>query len=77
MAKYSNDNGKGFYSMKSKVVEEFSVYSVEVNYCKRISIKVRAQKANELIWVRIKVISRYWWRGRDICGSTCSIQNTR
>ncbi len=41
--------GKGFYSMKGKVVEEFGVYSVEVNYCKKIGIKERAQKANELL----------------------------
>ena len=36
------------YSMKGKVVEEFGVYSVEVNYCKRVGIKARAQQANEL-----------------------------
>ncbi len=35
--------------MKGKVVEEFGVYSVEVNYCNRIDIKNRAQKANELM----------------------------
>ena len=35
--------------MKGKVVEEFGVYLVEVNYRKRIGIKDRAQKANELI----------------------------
>jgi DNA polymerase-3 subunit alpha len=49
VANYSNVNGKGFYSMKGKVVEEFGVYSVEVNYCKRIGIKDRVQKANELM----------------------------
>ncbi len=49
VANYSNVNGKGFYSMKGKVVEEFGVYSVEVTYCKRIGIKDRAQKANELM----------------------------
>lgn len=32
-------NGKGFYLMKGKVVEEFDVYSVEVNYAKKIGIK--------------------------------------
>jgi len=33
--------GRGFYSMKGKVVEEFGVYSVEVNFCKKIGIKSR------------------------------------
>jgi DNA polymerase-3 subunit alpha len=41
--------GKGFYSMKGKVVEEFGVFSVEVNWCKKIGIRDRAQKANELM----------------------------
>ncbi|MEJ7829007.1 MAG: DNA polymerase III subunit alpha [Segetibacter sp.] len=41
--------GKGFYSMKGKVVEEFGVYSVEVYYCKKIGIKDRTQKANDLL----------------------------
>ncbi len=49
VASYNNVTGKGFYSMKGKVVEEFGVYSVEVNYCKRVGIKERAQKANELM----------------------------
>jgi DNA polymerase-3 subunit alpha len=40
--------GKGFYQMKGKVVEEFGVYSVEVNFCKKTGIRDRAQKANEL-----------------------------
>ena len=31
----------GFYQMKGKVVEEFGVYSVEVNYCKKIGIKAK------------------------------------
>ncbi len=31
--------GKGFYEMKGKVVEEFGVYSLEVNYCRKIGIK--------------------------------------
>lgn len=44
-----NVSGKSFYSMTGKVVEEFGVFSVEVNYCKRIGIKDRAQKANELL----------------------------
>lgn len=35
--------------MKGKVVEEFGVYSIEVNYCKRVGIKDRAEKANELM----------------------------
>lgn len=31
------------------MVEEFGVYSVEVNYCKKIGVKDRAQKANDLL----------------------------
>ena len=49
IAKYSNVTGKGFYSMKGKVVVEFGVYSVDVNYCERVGLKERAQKANELM----------------------------
>ena len=41
--------GKGFYSMKGKVVEEFGVYSVEVNWCRKIGIKSRKQTANEYV----------------------------
>ena len=41
--------GKGFYSMKGKVIEEFGVYTIDVSYCKKIGIKDRAQKANELL----------------------------
>ncbi|MES2647652.1 MAG: DNA polymerase III subunit alpha [Bacteroidota bacterium] len=40
--------GKGFYSMKGKVIEEFGVYTVDVYYSNKIGIKDRAQKANEL-----------------------------
>jgi DNA polymerase-3 subunit alpha len=43
-----NVQGKGFYSMKGKVVEEFGVFSVEVNYCKKIGIRNRADQANRL-----------------------------
>lgn len=41
--------GKGFYSMTGKVVEKFGVYTIEVTYCKKIRIKDRLQKANELM----------------------------
>lgn len=41
--------GKGFYDMRGKVAEEFGVYTVEVIYCKKIGIKDRGQKANELM----------------------------
>lgn len=41
--------GKGFYSMNGKVVEEFGVFSIDVSYCKKIGIKSRAQKANDLM----------------------------
>ncbi|MEJ7769290.1 MAG: DNA polymerase III subunit alpha [Chitinophagaceae bacterium] len=33
--------GKGFYILKGKVVEEFDVYSLEVNYCWKTGIKGR------------------------------------
>ncbi len=33
--------GKGFYEMKGKVVVEFGVYSVEVDYCRKVGIKNR------------------------------------
>ncbi len=33
--------GRGFYSMKGKVVEEFGVFSVEINYCRKVGIKSR------------------------------------
>ena len=41
--------GKGFYSMKGKVVEELGVYTVEVSYCKKVGIKERGQKGNKLV----------------------------
>ena len=41
--------GKGFYSMTGKVVEEFGVFTVEVSYCKKVGIKDRRQKGNELM----------------------------
>ena len=47
-AKYYNVNGKGFYVMKGKVIEEFGVYTVDVRYCKKAGIKDRTDKANEL-----------------------------
>jgi hypothetical protein len=41
--------GKGFYSMKGKVIEEFGMYTVNVSYCKKMGIKDRAGKANDLL----------------------------
>jgi hypothetical protein len=35
--------------MKGKVAEEFGVFTVEVSYCKKVGIKDRAGKANELM----------------------------
>ena len=46
VVKRTQVNGKGFYRMQGKVVEEFGVYSVEVNYAKKIGIKSRDQKPN-------------------------------
>jgi hypothetical protein len=35
--------------MTGKVVEEFGVFTVEVCYCKKVGIKDRGKKANELM----------------------------
>src|SRR5690606_34716532 len=40
-ARFTPVNGKGFYSMSGKVVEEFGVVSVEVSWCKKVGIKDR------------------------------------
>jgi DNA polymerase III alpha subunit len=42
-------NGKGFYGIKGKVLEEFGVFTVEVSYCRKVGIKERGQKGNELM----------------------------
>ena len=49
IARYYPVNGKGFYGMKGKVVEEFGVYSVEVSWCGKVGIRSRSQKATELL----------------------------
>ncbi len=36
--------GKGFYSMKGKVIEEFGMYTVNVSYCKKMGIKGRGRR---------------------------------
>jgi hypothetical protein len=41
--------GKGFYSMKGKVIEEFGVYTVDVRSCNKVGMKSRAQAANNLL----------------------------
>ncbi len=43
-AKYYNVNGKGFYAIKGKVIEEFGVFTVDVRYCKKIGIKTRTDQ---------------------------------
>jgi DNA-directed DNA polymerase III (polc) len=48
-SRYYPVTGKGFYAMRGKVVEEFGVFSVEVNYCKKVGIKERDQVANKLL----------------------------
>ena len=40
-ARKFNVTGRGFYSMKGKVVEEFGVYSVDVSFCKKVGISER------------------------------------
>ncbi|MBE7171782.1 MAG: DNA polymerase III subunit alpha [Williamsia sp.] len=36
---YTPFEGKGFYELRGKVVEEFGVYAIEVSYCKKIGLK--------------------------------------
>jgi DNA polymerase-3 subunit alpha len=48
VATYYPVSGKGFYSMKGKVIEEFGVYTVDVQFCKKVGIKERSQVANSL-----------------------------
>ncbi|HTE08264.1 MAG TPA: hypothetical protein VK628_05840, partial [Flavitalea sp.] len=43
--------GKGFYMLKGKVVEDFGVYSIEVSHCRKIGIKDRTAPANLLVSV--------------------------
>lgn len=45
-AKYYNVTGRGFYAMKGKVIEEFGVYSLDVNECKKRGVKDRNHKAD-------------------------------
>jgi DNA-directed DNA polymerase III PolC len=40
-SRYYPVTGKGFYSMKGKVVEEFGVYSVEISECHKIGLRER------------------------------------
>lgn len=40
--------GKGFYRMHGKVVEDFGVFALEVKYCKKIGIRERAAKGNNI-----------------------------
>lgn len=47
-ARLYNVNGKGFYAMSGKVIEEFGVYTLDVKYCKKIGIKGREDEANAL-----------------------------
>ena len=41
--------------MTGKVVKEFGVFAVEVNYCKKVGIKDRGKKGNELMGKDIKI----------------------
>lgn len=43
-ARQYNVNGKGFYAMKGKVIEEFGVFTVDVRHCKKIGIKTRTDQ---------------------------------
>jgi DNA polymerase III alpha subunit len=47
-SKYYPVTGKGCYSMKGKVVEEFGVYSVEVSQCRKIGLRDRNSFPNSL-----------------------------
>ena len=50
-AKYYNVSGKGFYIMTGKVIEEFGVYTVDVQRCKKVGIKTRTDRPNEFKYV--------------------------
>ena len=41
--------GRGFSSMKGKVIEEFGVYTVDVQYCRKVGMKQRTEKANAIL----------------------------
>ncbi|HEY0749581.1 MAG TPA: DNA polymerase III subunit alpha, partial [Chitinophagaceae bacterium] len=41
--------GRGFYSMKGKVIQEFGVYTVDVQYCRKVGMKQRTEKANAIL----------------------------
>ena len=41
--------GRGFYSMKGKVIEEFGVYTVDVQYCRKVGMKQRTGTANTIL----------------------------
>jgi DNA polymerase-3 subunit alpha len=47
-SRYYPVTGKGFYAMKGKVIEEFGVYSVEVNECRKIGLRERNAFPNSL-----------------------------
>ncbi len=47
-SRYYPVTGKGCYSMKGKVVEEFGVYSVEVTECRKIGLRERSDFPNTL-----------------------------
>jgi DNA-directed DNA polymerase III PolC len=46
--RYHPLGGKGFYKMNGKVVEDFGVFTLEVNYCKKVGLKDRTGAANSL-----------------------------
>ncbi len=46
-AKYYNVNGKGFYIMKGKVIEEFGVYTVDVQHCRKAGLKTKSAGENQ------------------------------
>lgn len=42
-AKFYNVSGKGFYAMTGKVIEEFGVYTLDVQHCRKVGIKKKDQ----------------------------------
>ena len=38
-AKFYNVSGKGFYAMTGKVIEEFGVYTLDVQHCRKVGIR--------------------------------------
>lgn len=47
--RHSPLGGKGFYSMKGMVIEDFGVFTLDVKWCRKVGIKDRTALANSLV----------------------------